>query len=318
MKWFNTNNHRCNLQRSTKGRTTTKYKPNLMTKQLLFFLLVIFFFSCKKENNNTLANPPTIEYSFFIAGHTYGKPGIDNIGFHPPFKNKFDYLKNDSTLQFGVLTGDIVLEGTEKNWDEIDTDIINLEMPVHFAVGNHDMSDRSLFETRYGNTYFSFTKNDDLFIILDPNLEEWNIGGTQLDFLKNELNIHSNNVNNIFVFFHQLLWWSSDNIYQNIVLNSIAGRAENINFWTEVEPLFNQLENKVVMCAGDVGAHHSGDEFMYHSYDNITFIASGMGGEVRDNIVIIDVYSDKSIGYRLIALNGNDINALGKLEDYEL
>jgi len=289
-----------------------------MAKRLLFIFLVSFFFSCKKETNNSFTNPPTIEYSFFVAGHTYGKPGVDNVGFHPPFQNKFDYLKNDTTLQFGMLTGDIVSEGTEKNWDEVDGEIANLNMPIYFAVGNHDMSNRTLFETRYGATYFSFIQNDDLFIILDPNLDAWNITGTQLDFLKNEINIHSNSVDNIFVFFHQLLWWSSDNIYQNIVLNSTEGRAESINFWTEIEPIFHQLENKIVMCAGDVGAHASGDEFMYHTYDNITFVASGMGGEERDNIVIIDVYSDKSIGYRLVALNGNDINALGKLEDYEL
>ena len=191
-------------------------------------------------------------------------------------------------------------------------------MPIHFAVGNHDISDRILFETRYGKTYFSFIQNDDLFIILDPSLNEWNITGTQLDFLKNKINIHSDSVNNIFVFFHQVLWWSSDNIYQNVIINSTDGRAETTNFWTEIEPLFSQLENNVVMFAGDIGAYPSGDEFMYHTYDNITFIASGMGGEKRDNIVIIDVYSDKSIGYRLVALNGNDINALGKLEDYEL
>ena len=57
---------------------------------------------------------------------------------------------------------------------------------------------------------------------------------------------------------------------------------------------------------------------MFHQYDNITLIASGMGGNVRDNFVIIDVYEDGSVGYRLIALNDPDVTALGKLEDYIL
>ena len=43
-----------------------------------------------------------------------------------------------------------------------------------------------------------------------------------------------------------------------------------------------------------------------------------MGGNVRDNFVIIDVYEDGSVGYRLIALNDPDVTALGKLEDYIL
>ena len=55
---------------------------------------------------------------------------------------------------------------------------------------------------------------------------------------------------------------------------------------------------------------------MYHQYDNITLIASGMGGGVKDNMVIVDVHEDKSVSFRLIALNGNDIHALGRLEDH--
>ena len=72
------------------------------------------------------------------------------------------------------------------------------------------------------------------------------------------------------------------------------------------------------MFAGDVGAFNNGIEFMYHSYDNITFIASGMGGESRDNIVFVDVLDDKTVSFRLIALNGDDMSFLGKLEDYIL
>ena len=72
------------------------------------------------------------------------------------------------------------------------------------------------------------------------------------------------------------------------------------------------------MFAGDVGAFANGSEFMYHKYDNVTLVASGMGGEIRDNIVIIDVLEDKTTSFRLIALNGSEMNSLGKLEDYVL
>ena len=72
------------------------------------------------------------------------------------------------------------------------------------------------------------------------------------------------------------------------------------------------------MFAGDVGAFNTGSEFMFHQYDNITLVASGMGGEARDNIVVIDVHEDQSICFRLIALNGSDDSVLGQLEEYEL
>ena len=39
-----------------------------------------------------------------------------------------------------------------------------------------------------------------------------------------------------------------------------------------------------------------------------------MGGGVRDNIVIVDIYQDKSVKLNLIHLNGDDINSLGKLK----
>ena len=281
------------------------------------FTIVISVSGCEKdiEGQETV---PHLQYSFFVAGHTYGKPGVDNIGFHPPFRQKFDLIKNDSSIQFGVLTGDIVSAGTGKNWDEIDRDVEELGKVVHFTVGNHDMSDRQLYETRYGSTYYSYSYDKDLFIVLDPNIDGWNISHEQLQFLKNELQKKSGDADHVFVLFHQVLWWAPDNQFKNIDINSLEGRAEKINFWDEVEPLFHSLSVPVYLFAGDVGAHASGDEFMYYHYDNITLIASGMGGEARDNFVIVDVYNDKTVSFRLIALNGDDINALGKLEDYRL
>ncbi len=283
----------------------------------IFLSLVLVLFSCDKNEDGTTEESP-ISYSFFIAGHTYGSPGVDNDGLHPAFKNKFDLIQSDGHIGFGVLTGDIVITGTEQNWNEVDNDIIDLGLPVYFAAGNHDMTDRVLFESRYGQTYYSFVHQSDLFIVLDPNLDEWNISDDQLQFLENALNSEAQNVNNIFVFFHQVLWWEPDNIYQNVTLNSLAGRADTINFWNEIEPLFNGLSKPVHMFAGDVGAFNTGSEFMYHQYENIKLIASGMGGNVRDNIIIIDVHEDASVSYRLIALNDPDINALGDLLDYEL
>ena len=284
-----------------------------------YFVLfsVLMLASCGKDDLETLEVSP-ISHSFFIAGHTYGSPGVDNEGLHPAFKNKFNLIQNDESVDFGILTGDIVITGTEQNWNEVDVDLNELGLPVYFAAGNHDMTDRALFESRYGQTYYSFVHQSDLFIVLDPNIDEWNISGDQLQFLQGVLNDEVQNINNIFVFFHQLLWWAPNNIYQNVSLNSLAGRADTINFWNEIEPLFNGLSKPVHMFAGDVGAFNTGSEFMYHKYDNITLIASGMGGNVRDNFIIIDVHEDASVSYRLIALNASNDFALGDLLDYEL
>ena len=107
----------------------------------LIFVLGAFL-GCEKDPKLV---SDKIDYSFFVAGHTYGKPGMDNAGVHPPFKDMFELINKDEYIQFGVLTGDIVIIGTETNWNEIDADILTLNKPVYFAVGNHDMTDRPLF-----------------------------------------------------------------------------------------------------------------------------------------------------------------------------
>ena len=265
-----------------------------------------------------LAQNSPESYSFFVAGHTYGHPGVDNVGLHPPFREKFDYIRNRSEIQLGFLTGDIVKKASVKDWDEVDADIESLGIPVWFAVGNHDMSDRPLYESRYGMTYQFFSLHNDLFIILDPNLDNWNISGDQLDFLKSTLQNQAANSDNIYVFFHQMLWWTEDNIYRDLQNNSTEGRAPQINFWTEVEPLFNNLENEVYMFAGDVGAGSWASDVVYDHYDNIRFIASGMGEGPGDNFVVVNINTDKSVSYDLICLNDPNIHCLGNLTDYRI
>ena len=117
---------------------------------------------------------------------------------------------------------------------------------------------------------------------------------------------------------HQLIWWAPDNQYSGIILNSTAGRDDEINFWTEIEPLFKNLDNNVIMCAGDVAATNYASDFMYDNYDNISYIATGMGYGVNDNIIIINISAEKEISYELICLNSEELYCFGDLEDYEI
>lgn len=282
-------------------------------KQKLILLSAIFFLACYDSQETS----QEIEYSFFVAGHIYGRAGVDNVGMHPPFKSKFQMLKVDEKVKFGVFTGDMVLSSTELNWNEIDADIEELGLPIYFAAGNHDLTDRKLYESRYGQTYYSFMHDNDLFLVLDPNLDSLNISGAQLDFLEKEVKKNVDSLSNIFVFFHDALWWEPDNKFKDIRPNcSYCGRARKINFWTKVEPLFKHISNQVYMFAGDFGAFPDNDSYMYHNNENITLIGSGMGGGEKDNFILVDVMQNKTVQFRLIAINGDDINALGKLEEY--
>jgi hypothetical protein len=183
---------------------------------LLCSFLILHFTSCKETKEEA--------YSFFIAGHVYGKAGVNNIGVHPLFKAQFDSIKKQKNIELGVLTGDIVSPNPKvQDWVEVDADLADLGIPVYFAVGNHDMENRPVYEARYGKTYYSFVHQTDLFIVLDPNLDEWNITGDQLDFLKRALKENEKKVHNIYVFFHQVLWIKKGTKYQDIKPNSLAG-----------------------------------------------------------------------------------------------
>jgi len=273
------------------------------------FLFVIFFCSILDGQNQNL------KYSFFVAGHTYGNPNHPQLGLHPPFVEVIPKINDHPTMEFGVLLGDVVQDSTIEDWDAAQNDIKQINMPVYIAAGNHDMG--SEFTSRFGAYYYYFIHKNDLNIVLTPRLGNWSIKNQQKEFMINTIKDHANDVDNIFVFHHELIWWSPYNVLKDVIINYLPDYPGYTNFWNEIEPIFHSLQNNVVFYAGDLGATTAVSPFMYYSYDNITMIGTGMGGGVKDNIIISYVYND-TIVYDLYAINYEDPNALGELTDYSI
>ncbi len=297
-----------------------KQIPNLFLRALMVIVIALLS-SCVKDE---MPSPPPQAYSFFVAGHSYGNHLADNIHLHPPFADQFSYIREYPDISLGFLSGDIVRESNVESWDAVDEDILSLEIPVYFAPGNHDVTNRELFESRYGDplnnmrTYRYFTNEKDLFIILDSELDEWNISGEQFTFLKTVLNENYETSRNIFVFVHALIWWNDENIFQNIHTNWWPPFIpDTTNFWTNVEPLFRNISNPVYLFAGDLGANEQATPFMYYKEANITYIAGGMGNLVDGNFLFISLNSAGDVTFDLTALQG-DKHRFGKLEDYIL
>ncbi len=281
-----------------------------LIKTLLLFIIV----GC--------SSPKELKSSFFVAGHTYGDPRDKGKtkGIYKPFKEKFNFINSQKKMKRGFFLGDVVWRPNA--WPDAEKDISLLEMPIDIVRGNHDGPLKE-FKTKFGESYKSFIEDENLFIVLDPNLDGWNISGEQLIFLKNTLRNNNKKVNNIFIFSHQVLWWSKDK-YNKPLPNSTQGRDSKTNFWPQIIPLLNNVNKPVFMFAGDVGAFSKElkktnhiIEYFYSKENNVTFISTGMGGGVRDNFVIVDVLRDGSVNFRLVHLNGDDINGLGKLKDYK-
>ena len=280
-----------------------------MYKLSLTFIFCMLLFPIYSQTEKPL-------YSFFTAGHTYGSPNNHHPGLHYPFVNYFPSLNKYKNLELGFLTGDIVPQPTKDYWDFAELDINKLSMPIFKAAGNHDGGNE--FLQRFGSYYSSFIHENDLFIILDPSDMSWSIEGAQLDSLKNTLEQNHASVKNIFVFLHELIWWAPDNIFsENINVNYEPHYKNPTNFETVIKPLFLTYKNNICFFAGDLGASKGVSFAMLHKFDNISLIASGMGGGISDNIIITDVYKDY-VEHNLIALNSSNPNALGNLSNYEI
>ncbi len=289
-----------------------------MKALIIFLIIILSLYSCSKKPLETEQ-----KRAFFVAGHTYGKPGTTEKGFHPPFRNEFNFIQTYSGVSFGILTGDIVQSSDEESWDAIDEELKELGMPVFFAPGNHDTYDYELYKRRYGDpdndykTFGYFLEFKNLFILLDANLDNWNISDDQLSFLTDVLDEHVSQINNVFIFMHQLIWWDEHTVFKNIVLNWPPYTPDTTNYWCTIEPMLQNYPKRVCLIAGDLGASNAAEPFMYYKDSNITYIASGMGSGVNDNYLFVEIDESGIVNFNLIALQG-ERDRLGMLEDYTL
>lgn len=241
-------------------------------------------------------------YKFIIAGHTYGDSRIENnIGLYPKFYKNLKSIKDINEIDFILLNGDVVQNSSTKSWNIILNQLEDIGIKAFIAPGNHDVGNgnnpkRDIFEKLIGKTYYSFYHKNDLFIVLDPNIDNGNITGNQLNFLIDLLE-NKKKVKNIFIFSHQVIWQSEfiyrikpNNIYENIT-----------NYRSSISPLLEQQEENIFIIAGDVGDKANGSEIFCADKNKIKYIASGMGAGQRDNYLLVDVYSgDVSITPKLL------------------
>jgi len=190
-------------------------------------------------------------------------------------------------------------------------------MKAWFCPGNHDTYNRQLYESRYGKTYYSFQRGNDLFIVLDGNLDHWNISGKQLDFLLGTLENIEPGMKQVFIFVHQLIWWDRQNIFSQVNLNWPPYTPDKTNYWTKIEPVLQDLSVPVIVFAGDLGANKQATPVMFYQEGNITYIASGMGNGEKDNFILVTVNENKAPEYELVSLGGERTD-MGALQDYKL
>lgn len=288
--------------------------PFRLTTLVIGFLgLAVCFSACSEiETECDSVVSDGVSYSFFVAGHVYGNPIDYGPGLYEPFRRQISFFESEEELEFGVFTGDVVPSPTAEYFDSAIVSMSQFPVPIKVTPGNHDRGD--LFKN-YFTEYSSDVRDEDLFIYLAP--EYCVIDGEQLAFFKSQIARHDS-VNNIFIFFHELLWWSATNEFSAIEVNWLKEYNPNGNFWSDIHPILDSLENDVYLIAGDLGATKTATPFMYHQQDNITYIASGMGGKIIDNFILIDVEEDHSVGFRHYSFSKDGVELLPDLTSYKM
>jgi hypothetical protein len=123
----------------------------------------------KPWSEKSFQNDPN-EFQFVIIGDRTG--GANALKTFQQAMPKINMLQPEFVINVGDLIEGYSDQATELNaeWNELDSWINELDMPLFKTPGNHDIANntaRKVWLERYGATYYSFVYKDALFMVLD-------------------------------------------------------------------------------------------------------------------------------------------------------
>lgn len=251
------------------------------------------------NNQSKLVDPDY--FSFIVSGHFHGASNSASGMPAASLMANIDTL-NGMNAAFIMCLGDLFLN-VDRDHNNYEKYLFpKLKIPLLNAVGNHDV-DNEFYRAHYGKTFHSFEIGSSRFIVLDSEMDNGDIGNSQLEFLK--LNLKTENrIKNIFIFMHRTLWVDMDEDLMKLFPDNTQS-ATSTNFKDEVFPMIAKAsENaRVYLFSGSLG--NAPASFFYHPYNKkITFIATAIRDLPRDAVLLVDSKQGK-ISFRTFSLNSN-------------
>ena len=225
-------------------------------------------------------------FSFSVAGHVR-KNKDDKVQIQDSLRAAIPRIARvDQAL---VLTGDMVWEGSQSTFDQLDRYVREpLGIPLYVAVGNHDChaGGRAAFEERYGATWHTQLIGRSLLLVLDTEAEAGDIAGEQLEVALAAIAQVERDpeLDHLFVFVHRALWFAllpdfepllaKANQSTRVLVEDPPGARE---FAARLLPALVELaRGKSVHCfAGDIGSRMP---LAYTEHEGVHLIASGNKG----------------------------------------
>jgi len=256
----------------------------------------------RAANISSDARREPIEFDFFVFGHLYGSPSIED---EMPARLMLERLPDILAAKpdFMVSLGDMVYRKTQVDFTNLDEMFLQkLPVPLYNSPGNHDVAnDRSLYESYFGeHTYFGKEYGSAHLIFLDTEVVECGLDDPQFEMLRQELDkaIADPETHFIFIFMHKTL------VFQNSEMRALKHEQAMPNVWkcqnkNGDNPLMENIfkpaarHKPVIIFAGDVGAW--GNLSPYYQRDPwlpLTLVMTGLGDTSQDNIVRVHVSPD--------------------------
>ncbi len=253
-------------------------------------------------------------FRFISFGHLYGEPGKKATKPSPSFTQAIAQL-NELNPAFCVLLGDIFYKWDNNEIKKTLRQLTQLTFPVINAVGNHDVARRRKWEARFGLTYFGFDYGTSRFLVLDTELDSWNLSGDQLDFVKHEVSQcgRKDGPKSLFIFGHKVIWAGTQETAvcaagsnDPTSLQVFIKRPRELpTFNRDVRPLLREASKKVPIYffGGDVGAFPDRVHLFLQQDSKVEgsqlyYLACGIGNQRRDATLVIDVSSDGEVQIR--------------------
>jgi hypothetical protein len=256
-------------------------------------------------------------YSFIVSGHFYGDQTNNSSYPASTILANIDLL---NTLQpsFLICLGDLFLDVDDYFLSNYQKSLFDkLNFPMFNAVGNHDLAHKNIYEQKFGKEYFAFKKGEELFIILNTELNDGSIKNEQLDFFKNELSIENLvNINNVFIFCHRAIWAENIEKYKNLFKGNTRSIIGSSNFNSDLLPLIATIPNSknVFWMTGSSGGGPASFFYDKNEKYHITFIHSAIRNTSRDAVLQVSITNGKVV-LNGISLVGKDVK---KIEEYNL
>lgn len=201
-----------------------------------------------------------------------------------------------------VFTGDVVKEGASvSSWQTVFAQLEPFNIPFYVAAGNHDVgislsSDKlKVFRQQFDYQNLRVDVRGDVHLIFDVSTTGWKFTKQHIEMIAQAVADLQQTGKRLFIYVHQLVWWDPLNRFVIQPPNNGAGRKGKSNFWRDVTPLLNQLNSPSFVISGDVGAFENKNALGFVKCGGTLLIASGMGGQTDDNVLLFEIGETVSI-----------------------